>query len=148
MKFLWCHCFTKSFIIGYHVLTKLITTMIWSQQPVWMLQLGWKPFKWCLHRPENITCCCYCQRWQFEKMGEFLLKLHRSAKSLDPHCMCVQTFRIPLLPQVNTNSQDESSLDPHRRLSLHRDCRRSLAPYPACLAQDLEPALQIQVSML
>ncbi len=27
-------------------------------------------------------------------MGEFLLKSHRSAKSLDPHCVCEQTFMI------------------------------------------------------
>jgi hypothetical protein len=40
--------------------------------------------KWCLHRRENITCCCCCQRWRFEKMGGFLLKSHRSAKSLVP----------------------------------------------------------------
>jgi len=25
-------------------------------------------------------------------MGKFLLKLHRTAKSLDPHRVCVQTF--------------------------------------------------------
>jgi hypothetical protein len=49
--------------------------------------------KWCLHRQENIYCCCYHQRWQFKKIGEFLMKSHRSAKSLDPHCVCVRTFK-------------------------------------------------------
>jgi hypothetical protein len=48
--------------------------------------------KWYLHRRENITCCRYRQQWQFEKMGEFLLKLHRLAKLLDPHHMCVRTL--------------------------------------------------------
>ncbi len=32
--------------------------------------------KWCLHRRENIKCCRH--RQPFEKMGEFLLKSHRS----------------------------------------------------------------------
>ncbi len=49
--------------------------------------------KWCLHRRENITCCCCCQRWLFEKMGGFLLKLHCSAKSLDPKSVCERTLR-------------------------------------------------------
>ncbi len=40
------HCFTKSFVIGYHFLTKPITTLTWSQQPIRMIQLGWKPFRW------------------------------------------------------------------------------------------------------
>lgn len=39
------HCFTKSFLIGYHFLTKPITTLTWSQQPIRMIQLGWKPFR-------------------------------------------------------------------------------------------------------
>ncbi len=43
--------------------------------------IRWENIKWCLHRRENITCCRYRQLWRFEKMGEFLLKLHCS---LDP----------------------------------------------------------------
>jgi hypothetical protein len=34
--------------------------------------------------------------WRFEKMGKFLLKSHRSVKSLDPHHLCEQTFIDPL----------------------------------------------------
>jgi len=49
--------------------------------------------KWHLHRRENIICCHYCQQWRFEKIGEFLLLSHRSAKLEDPNCMCKQTFR-------------------------------------------------------
>ncbi len=41
---------------------------------------------------ENIICCRCRQRWWFEKMGGFLLKLHRSAKSLDPYCVCEKTL--------------------------------------------------------
>jgi hypothetical protein len=48
--------------------------------------------KWYLHRRENITCCRCCQWWWFEKMGGFLLKSHRSAKSLDPNRMCEWTL--------------------------------------------------------
>jgi hypothetical protein len=49
-------------------------------------------FKWCLHKRENIKHCRYRQQWQFENMGKFLLKLHRSAKSLDSHRVCQRTF--------------------------------------------------------
>jgi hypothetical protein len=48
--------------------------------------------KWYLHRRENITCCCCRQQWRFENMGGFLLKLHRSAKSLDPNRLCERTL--------------------------------------------------------
>jgi hypothetical protein len=41
---------------------------------------------------ENTKHCRYLQQWRFEKMGKFLLKLHRSAKSLDPHHVCEQTL--------------------------------------------------------
>jgi len=47
---------------------------------------------WCLHRQENIIYCRCCQRWRFEKMQGFLLKSHRSAKSLDPNHVCEQTL--------------------------------------------------------
>jgi hypothetical protein len=50
--------------------------------------------KWFLHRRENITCCCCRQRWRFEKMGGFLLKLHCSVKSLDPNRVCERTLTI------------------------------------------------------
>ncbi len=53
-----------------------------------------RPLKWCLHRWENITCCRCHQRWRFEKMGEFLLKSHRSAKSLDPNCVFEQMHSL------------------------------------------------------
>jgi hypothetical protein len=33
---------TKSFLIGYHFLTKQIATLIWSQQPIRMIKLGGK----------------------------------------------------------------------------------------------------------
>ncbi len=49
--------------------------------------------KWCLHRRENIIRWRYHQQWRFEKMGEFLLKLHCSVKLLDPNCVCKQTFK-------------------------------------------------------
>ncbi len=48
--------------------------------------------KLCLHRRENITCCRCRQQWQFEKMGGFLLKLHRSVKLLDPNRVCEWTL--------------------------------------------------------
>ena len=51
-----------------------------------------RSFKWCLHRRENITHSRCRQRWRFEKMGEFLLKSHRSAKLLDPNRLCERTF--------------------------------------------------------
>jgi hypothetical protein len=37
--------FIVSFLIGCHILTKPIATMISSQQPIRMIQLGWKPFR-------------------------------------------------------------------------------------------------------
>ncbi len=54
--------------------------------------LGCVCLKWCLHRQENITCCRCHQRWRFEKMGGFLLKSHRSVKSLDPNGVCEWTL--------------------------------------------------------
>ncbi len=53
----------------------------------------WSLPKWCLHRRENIKHYRYRQRWRFEMMGKFQLKLHCSVKSLDPHRVCEQTFR-------------------------------------------------------
>ncbi len=43
----------------------------------------------------NITCCRYRQQWRFEEMGKFLLKSHRSAKSLDSNHVCEQTLNEP-----------------------------------------------------
>ncbi len=39
--------------------------------------------------------CCRCRQLQlFEKMGGFLLKLHRSAKSLDPNRVRERTLMV------------------------------------------------------
>jgi len=58
----------------------------------WVCWMPKSDLKWYLYRQENITCCCCCQRWRFEKMGAFLLKSHRSAKSLDPNRVCEWTL--------------------------------------------------------
>ncbi len=62
--------------------------------------------KWYLHRRENIIRCCYRQQWQFEKMGEFLLKSHLSAKSLYPNHVCKRTFS-----ETVSDSEARQSLD-------------------------------------
>ncbi len=41
---------------------------------------------------KTLHVCRYRQWWRFGKIGEFLLKLQCSAKSLDPHHVCVRTF--------------------------------------------------------
>jgi hypothetical protein len=73
-----------------------LTTLDLPAQTVWQCGLYFLPMslKWCLHRRENIKRCRYRQRWRFEKMVKFLLKLHRSAKSLDPHRVCEQTLNV------------------------------------------------------
>jgi len=57
------------------------------------IALSYFDLKWYLHRRENILRCRYCQQLRFEKMGEFLLKSHHSAKSLDPNPLCKWTFK-------------------------------------------------------
>jgi hypothetical protein len=53
----------------------------------WVMPHFRQIIKGCLYRLVN-TCRCHCQ-WRFEKTRNFLLKLHRSAKSPDPHRMCI-----------------------------------------------------------
>ncbi len=69
--------------------------LIQTDQSGGELYIDTSPFKWCLHRRENITCCRCHQRWRFEKMGGFLVKLHRSTKSLDTNRICEQTLSVP-----------------------------------------------------
>ncbi len=38
------------------------------------------------------------QQWRFEKMGGFLLKSHRSAKSLDPNHVCERALTMTNTP--------------------------------------------------
>ncbi len=67
------------------------------------MRQAWDEYlKWCLHRRQNIKCCCCRQQWRFEKMGRFLLKSHRSAKRPDPHRLCKRTFmfEIGMIDQI------------------------------------------------
>jgi hypothetical protein len=42
-----------------------------------------------------VTCCC-CWQWQFEMIGNFLLKLHRSVKFSGPHYVCTWAIDIEI----------------------------------------------------
>jgi len=37
---------------------------------------------------KTVDTCRYHWQWQFEKIGIFLLKLHRTVKTQDPHRLC------------------------------------------------------------
>jgi hypothetical protein len=85
-------------------------TSINKPMMLWLSRFYIGDVKCCLHRRQHIKCCRCRQRWRFEKMGRFLLKSHRSAKTPDPHRLCKRTFKRDV---ARDNAKDGDSDSHH-----------------------------------
>ncbi len=106
--------------------------------------------KWCLHRRENITRCRCRQGWRFEKMGGFLLKSHRSAKSLDPNRMCEWTLSEDLIYANKVSLSKRFSLRSHLQMSwdLFRILLRNLPMGPISWSVCFVQSVQINCNVM
>ncbi len=96
MAFKWCLHRQENIIC----LSLSSAVVIWKDRRVsieiaWLSKIAIPTSRLCtnLYRcNKTLHVCHYRQQWWFEKIGEFLLKSHGSAKLLYPHHICVRTF--------------------------------------------------------